>query len=392
MPPATASELLSRLGPVALSVGAAAAQMPEVRDLVESGLSPASAIETDRQVQALVTDHVRRLRAGGWHVDEVARVVGLRCEGAEPSRVFAELVGRAEGSGIPADSEPLFATLLRRCPDPRLAVVTVAAIVAVLDALQPLPLFDPTDHADLDRDVLRKVRALLAKAESTDFEAEAESLTAKAHDLITRHALDGLGVDPDMGSDVRSRRVPLDAPYASAKSILLSAVATANRCQSVQCRFTQTAIVFGVPADLTAVEMLYTSLLTQATSAMLSAGSIGDGRGRNRTKSFRRSFLLGFAQRVGQRLAATAEAAVDLDRSKTLVPALRARSVAVEQAIHESFDSVRTRRVSHSSGVGFGAGDRAGATADLGAARVGGARKGLPGVSRSGRSPGRRGR
>ena len=35
-----------------------------------------------------------------------------------------------------------------------------------------------------------KVRALLAKAESTTFEAEAEALFAKAHQLMVRNAID----------------------------------------------------------------------------------------------------------------------------------------------------------------------------------------------------------
>ena len=43
--------------------------------------------------------------------------------------------------------------------------------------------------ADGDR-ALRRIRGLLAKAESTDFPEEAEALTAKAQELMTRHAVD----------------------------------------------------------------------------------------------------------------------------------------------------------------------------------------------------------
>src|SRR6202035_1951697 len=42
----------------------------------------------------------------------------------------------------------------------------------------------------LDDRILARVRSLLAKAESTEFEAEADSLTAKAQELMTRHAID----------------------------------------------------------------------------------------------------------------------------------------------------------------------------------------------------------
>ena len=46
--------------------------------------------------------------------------------------------------------------------------------------------------AGMDTKVLARVRALLAKAESTDFPDEAEVLSAKAQELISRYALDRL--------------------------------------------------------------------------------------------------------------------------------------------------------------------------------------------------------
>lgn len=44
------------------------------------------------------------------------------------------------------------------------------------------------------------MRGLLAKAEATEFEQEAEALTAKAQQLIARHAVDGALLHA--GSDV----------------------------------------------------------------------------------------------------------------------------------------------------------------------------------------------
>ena len=63
----------------------------------------------------------------------------------------------------------------------------------------------------------------------------------------------------------------------------------------------------GFPADLEAVELLYTSLLVQATSAMLRAGGKQDGSGRSRTRAFRESFLLAYAIRIGERLSEAAD-------------------------------------------------------------------------------------
>ena len=84
-----------------------------------------------------------------------------------------------------------------------------------------------------DDGVLHKVRSLLAKAESTTFPDEAEALTAKAQQLMDRHAIDRAmlaagGRDPGRPE---GRDVTIDAPYPRPKFHLLGAVARANRCR-----------------------------------------------------------------------------------------------------------------------------------------------------------------
>ena len=54
-----------------------------------------------------------------------------------------------------------------------------------------------------------KVRALLRKAESTSFPAEAEALTAKAQDLLARYALDRALLDGDRSPGAGGGPVPL---------------------------------------------------------------------------------------------------------------------------------------------------------------------------------------
>jgi hypothetical protein len=162
-------------------------------------------------------------------------------------------------------------------------------------------------RADIDPRMLDRVRALLAKAESTDFPEEAETYSAKAQELMARHSIDYALLT--MASGVREaaggRRMQIDSPYEAAKTLLLSVTAAANRCRSVWSRDLGFATVMGFPADVAATELLYTSLLVQATSAMVHAGAPADGR----TASFRRSFLTGYAYRIEQRFAeATATA------------------------------------------------------------------------------------
>lgn len=50
------------------------------------------------------------------------------------------------------------------------------------------------------------------------------------------------------------------------------------------------------------MELLTTSLLVQADVAMLAAGRQVSYDGASRTASFRRSFLMAYAQRIGERL------------------------------------------------------------------------------------------
>jgi hypothetical protein len=190
----------------------------------------------------------------------------------------------------------------------------------------------PTDDARL----LRRIRALLAKAESTDFPEEAEALTAKAQELMTRHSVDAALLAAERpggpGAAVGTRRVHVDDPYVQAKMQLLGAVAGANGVRLVWYRSLGIANLVGVPADLEAVELLFTSLLLQVGQALATAER-GGSRGRSpgngaAARSFRRAFLLGYAGRIGERLTAARREATATAAAETgvdLLPVLRSR-------------------------------------------------------------------
>lgn len=65
--------------------------------------------------------------------------------------------------------------------------------------------------------------------------------------------------------------------------------------------------VVGFLADLDAIELLFTSLLVQASAAMLRAGAKRDAHGRSRTGAFRQSFLIAYATHIGERLSQATE-------------------------------------------------------------------------------------
>jgi hypothetical protein len=241
-----------------------------------------------------------------------------------------------------------------------------------------------------DPKITERVRALLAKAESTTFPDEAEAFTAKAQELIARHAIDlaMLGRDRNDRSpqgDAVGRRVLIDDPYGKAKSMLLGAIASANGCKTVWSSGMGIATVFGAPNDLDAVELLFASLLTQATAAMVAAtphpatpsGGLLLGRRRSgkgngnggQARSFRQSFLVAYALRIGERLKEAASSAVDDARAEhgdNVLPVLAARDAAADEACALTFPRLRTQRISTSNAEGWVAGRAAADRARIG--------------------------
>jgi hypothetical protein len=257
------------------------------------------------------------------------------------------------------------------------AVGAAVRVAALLAGLRPLPrLDDPPscwgarpgpDPGELPDGLLRKIRALLAKAESTPFAAEAESFTAKAQELMARHRIDrsmlaargaaggaGRPVDEPSG-----RRLAVDDPYADAKALLLAGIADANGCRAVWSKGLGFSTVFGFRDELDGVEELHTSLLVQATAALQREGPKFDHWGRSRTTRFRRSFLVAFAVRIGDRLQRTVAEAVDTathEIGTAVVPFLAARTEAAHAAAERAFTDLRTSSPTATDDEGWFAG------------------------------------
>jgi hypothetical protein len=212
------------------------------------------------------------------------------------------------------------------------------------------PRADAQGGAEANQRTLDRIRALLAKAESTEFAEEAEAFTAKAQELMARHSIDHALLSAGAGGreEPSGCRVSIDRPYEQPKALLLQKVAEANRCRVVWSKELGFTTVLGFPPDLAAVEMLYTSLLVQATTALVHAGTRRDRRGQSRTRAFRQSFLTAYAIRIGQRLKEAAEQAssdaVAAAGSAKLLPVLAARDRAVDEAVDAMFGRLRHRR------------------------------------------------
>ncbi|WP_180687466.1 DUF2786 domain-containing protein [Streptomyces gossypiisoli] len=196
--------------------------------------------------------------------------------------------------------------------------------------------------------MLTRIRALLAKAEATGFPDEAEALSAKAQELMARHSIDEalLAGPAQGGGGPTAWRIGVDQPYEQAKAVLLDAVAAANHCRAVWNEPLGFSTVVGFEPDLEVVELLYTSLLVQATAAMTKAEAAQRAGGRKRTKTFRQSFLAAYAHRIGTRLATAAEqAATEALAAGDLLPVLASREVAVTERMESMFPETTTTRL-----------------------------------------------
>lgn len=219
-----------------------------------------------------------------------------------------------------------------------------------------------------ENDALRKARALLAKAESTDSPNEADALTSAAAAIMAKYGLDAALV----AARAEVKETPIDvkwdiaAPYASHKATILHVVARANRCRMIQLRGRSgdlKAHVFGFQTDVEIVEMIFTSLLLQASGRMMRLERSAY-RYRNDVRSRRASFLLGFAHEIRERLQAEASKAEAAAEPGTEL-VLRDRMLDVTGAYRTAYPRIRTVRHSVGSNSGYSAGRAAGAEANL---------------------------
>jgi hypothetical protein len=253
----------------------------------------------------------------------------------------------------------------------------------VLVARPSLATLDLVEADPIGGDVLSRVRKLLDKAERTGNSHEADAFSRKAAELIARHR-----IDPErlasvrVGDELMVRQTSLGrGAYVRARLALLQAVADAHDVQVVfQATPTGTvALAAGYRSDLDVVDVMYHSLHQQAASQM---ASIRRGTGAA-TQRFRRSFLFGFASRLGDILSESRTAAEASVQSSSTSPeassaqalAVQSRNAAIDDFASTAFGRVRVaRRPSAAQPGGWSAGAAAAAGADVGRVRLSGRR------------------
>jgi hypothetical protein len=312
------------------------------------------------------------VRAGGWLPADLVQIMRRRAKPVALPILCTALHWHAERFGVdqtPSGWVQALAELPNDANSLRDAthsdLLAVAAVLRGLPRIAAVATSAPVADPGANKHLVR-VRALLAKAESTTFEEEADALIAKAQELISKHSLEGalsdsIGAD---AADIVARRIWIEAPWVDPKSTLVHAVANANHCRSVFTPAFGFATIVGCVRDLEAVELLVTSLLAQAQAAVQRPGVATGGPGSTNAKPYRRAFWLAFGVRVGERLRDSSEHVLAAaEGTERLLPVLAARSARAEACVAELFPHLTTaRRANVTNLAGWHAGK---AAADL---------------------------
>jgi hypothetical protein len=261
--------------------------------------------------------------------------------------------------GWPVAREALVGLLVVLRALPRLEIVMAAPGSYAVSSGAPAP---PAVAASPG---LREVRLLLARAEASTEPEQAEVLSGQAQVLMTQHSISRALAAGAHAPAVATRRLWLDAPYVGPKALLVQSVARSNHCFATLSGSLGVITLIGHADDLELVEMLTTSLLVQATRAISAVAARSSSYGTSRTRSYRQSFLVAYASRVGERLGSSAAAASASAAPAAGSFALAQRDAAVQAAVGTTFPNLGRRTVGYSSPDGLRAGHAAADQATL---------------------------
>jgi hypothetical protein len=338
-----------------------------------------------RRLGSLLQSDIARVLDSGWGSHEITRVVRRRAGATAASIVagpLAEVASRRHHRGGGPVSIPRLEKGVRKL-DPASASwkVDLSTAIAAFSVLEHLPVLPDLGgiksrtrsvRSPEEERVFTRIRGLLTKAESSDYAEEADAFMAKAQELMTRYCIDRTVVEADAEGDgvprADARRVWLEDPYLEAKALLLANVASANRCRAVVDPVFGFSTLVGHPEDLDATDLLFTSLLVQAMRRITALGKDPTFGRRSRSPSYRRSFFVAYAGRIGSRLREASEAATVAANNafgSCLLPVLARREEELDAAVGTMFGELEELKFSLTDVAGWVAGTAAADMAEL---------------------------
>jgi hypothetical protein len=146
------------------------------------------------------------------------------------------------------------------------------------------------------KDVIRKVEALLQKANSSMYVEESKAFQQKAQELMTKYQVEETDLFGRSKDEIISnRRVEVPPPYVIDKSILLGSIARQNFCRVL--RGSDYIIIYGYESDIELSLVMYNYLVvdmfSKAAQNIPSSGA---------TTSWKKSFFGGYAATISRRL------------------------------------------------------------------------------------------
>lgn len=234
-----------------------------------------------------------------------------------------------------------------------------------------------------------QINLLLAKAESTNFPAEAELAQKRAETLMVRYGIDMAQLDAEKGNSGREReemverRVVIGTRYRAGLvegiDEVIRSFQTIQPMQSTNHRKNETTMyLIGAKSDVEQVMRMIDSLLAQVQIAVTSWWLTYDAAAKSvmtraEKQTDKREFQMAFLKTVARRLRAIyGEAKSDSVGTELVLVNRRERATEYGNELYPNAREIRTRGLNSGSAGAFMAGRAAGQRASVDSGSVAG--------------------
>lgn len=235
--------------------------------------------------------------------------------------------------------------------------------------------------------ILNKIRGLIAKADSVPGTPEADTLRAKAFELLAKYGIDEAmatrtgTVEEEAGDNLKKVTFKLPEPFAEERMLLVWGIARSLHCAGVR-KSNGTMEIWGVGRHVSRVRFLYNLLLPQMMQGATTVRSenpfaigVDTTRGMSSMNGHRAEWMLGFGDAVSTRLKESEDNAAGLYDKGTGGHAAAVMLLGdferAMAAMKKAYPNMGSGAARSTGGAGYQDGAAAGRRADVGNTRVG---------------------